>query len=220
MKGTDFPGSRPKTLHRRREVPDGFDDTIRTYLKKDRREKNLNAPVQPQTATGPKRPNRNRLLIAVALIGLAVAALVAVEQIREHPFSPSAPHEPSQALITPPAITPEPPLAGSPTEAKPAEPPPPPVVVNEPDQPVPPPATPRKASPVVPDGTAYLVQAGVFASTANALSLQQKLAKAGIRAKVETRVQLGPYKERREAEQAMAKLKKLGVINAVMVPAR
>jgi len=179
----------------------------------------LNAPVQPQTATGPKRPNRNRLLIAMALIGLAVAALVAVEQIREHPFSPSAPHEPSQALITPPAITPELPLAGSPPEAKPAEPPPPPVVVNEPDQPVSP-APLRKASPVVPDGTVYLVQAGVFASTANALSLQQKLAKAGIRAKVETRVQLGPYKERREAEQAMAKLKKLGVVNAVMVPAR
>ena len=77
----------------------------------------------------------------------------------------------------------------------------------------------RAPSAMLPDSATYLVQAGVFTSTANAQSLQQKLAKAGIRAKVETRVQLGPYKDRREAEQALAKLKKLGV-NAVMVPAR
>jgi DedD protein len=92
-------------------------------------------------------------------------------------------------------------------------------VVNEPDGPVPPGAPPRIAPPATAELASYVVQAGVFASPANARTLQQRLAKAGIRAKVETRVQLGPYKDRREAEQALAKLKKLGV-SAVMVPAR
>ena len=178
----------------------------------------MNAPAQPQTATDPKRPTRNRLLIAAVLIGLAVAGLAAVERFREHPVTPPAPHEPSQALITPPAAAPEPSPATA-SDAMPVEPPPPPVVVNEPDLPPLPIPTSRTVSPALADNAGYLVQAGVFTSSANAQSLQQKLAKAGIRAKVETRVQLGPYKDKREAEQALAKLKKLGV-NAVMVPAR
>jgi len=178
----------------------------------------LNAPAQPQIATDPKRPTRNRLLIAAVLIGLAVAGLAAVEQFRERPATPPAPHEPSQALITPPAAAPEPSTATT-ADARPVEPPPPPVVVNEPDRPPPPIPASRNLLPALADNAGYLVQAGVFSSSANAQSLQQKLAKAGIRAKVETRVQLGPYKDRREAEQALAKLKKLGV-NAVMVPTR
>lgn len=177
----------------------------------------MNAPAQPQTATEPKRPARNRLLLAAILIGLAVAGLAAVERFRDRPVDPPPPHEPSQALIAPPAPAPEAPAVSP--EARPVEPPPPPVVVNEPDRPQPAPTASRTPSPVLPDNATYLVQAGVFTSTANAQSLQQKLAKAGIRAKVETRVQLGPYKDRREAEQALARLKKLGV-NAVMVPAR
>jgi DedD protein len=92
-------------------------------------------------------------------------------------------------------------------------------VVNEPDSPVPLNAPLRLTQPAATEDASYVVQAGVFTSPANARTLQQRLAKAGIRAKVETRVQLGPYKDRREAEQALAKLKKLGV-SAVMVPAR
>lgn len=93
------------------------------------------------------------------------------------------------------------------------------MVVNEPDAPPPPSAKSRTPPDTALDNPAYLVQAGVFTSAANAQSLQQRLAKAGIRAKVETRVQLGPYQNRLEAEQALARLKKLGV-NGVMVPAR
>ena len=61
-----------------------------------------------------------------------------------------------------------------------------------------------------------MVQVGVFMSPANAQTLQQKLLEAGIPAHTETRVQLGPFQDRREAETAVAKVKKLGV-NAVLI---
>lgn len=177
----------------------------------------MTAPANPQPAADPKRRTRHRLLIAVVLIGLAIAGLAVVEQFRDRPERLPAPHEPSQALIAPLPSAPEPSAAAP--QAQPAELPPPPVVVNEPDKLAPLPATTRNLTPPAAESVAYLVQAGVFTSAANARSLQQRLAKAGIRAKMETRVQLGPYKDRREAEQALTKLKKLGV-NAVMVPAR
>jgi cell division protein FtsN len=193
-------------------------DTIRTYRKKDRREKNLTEPTLPPPAADPKRRTRQRLLIAAVLIGLAIAGLAAFEQLREHPGNVPAPHEPSQALISPPSPA-APEASATAAQAQAEEPPPPPVVVNEPDSPEPAATTPRALPPAAAESAAYLIQAGVFTSPDNARSLQQKLAKAGIRAKVETRVQLGPYKDRREAEKDLTKLKKLG-ISAVMVPAR
>lgn len=179
----------------------------------------MTAPASPSPVPDPKRRTRHRLLVAVILIGLAIAGLAVVEQFRDRPVRLPAPHEPSQALITPPFPAPEAATAIAVPQAQPAEPPPPPVVVNDPDSPVPPSAPPRITQPAAAEVASYVVQAGVFSSPANARTLQQRLAKAGIRAKVETRVQLGPYKDRREAEQALAKLKKLGV-SAVMVPAR
>jgi DedD protein len=169
----------------------------------------LSAPAPPPPDLDPKRRTRARFLYPLALIVIAIAALAVFESLRHSEPAPPAPHEPSLALIAPPQ-----PPAAQPPEAP--APPPPPAVVNEPDA-APPASQPARQS--LPDNTAYLVQAGVFTSTANAQALQQRLAKAGVRAKVETRVQLGPYKDRRDAEQALAKLRKLGV-NAVMMPAR
>ena len=178
----------------------------------------MTAPASPPSAADPKRGTRHRLLIAAALIGLAVAGLVAVEQMRERPGTSSPPHEPAQALIAPPPpSTPE--TSAATTQVELAVPPPPPVVVNEADRPVPSVGVPRTLPLAIADSASYFVQAGVFTSPDNARSLQQRLAKAGIRAQVETRVHLGPYKDRREAEQALTKLKKIG-ISAVMVPAR
>lgn len=178
----------------------------------------MTAPASPPPAADPKRGIRRRLLIAAVLIGLAVAGLVAVEQMRERPKTFSPPHEPSQALIAPPPPA-APETSAATSQVQLAHPPPPPVVVNEADRPVPSAGVPRTLPPAITDRASYFVQAGVFTSPDNARSLQQRLAKAGIPAKVETRVHLGPYKDRREAEQALTKLKKLG-ITAVMVPAR
>src|SRR6266404_1596850 len=49
-------------------------------------------------------------------------------------------------------------------------------------------------------------------------ALQQQLVKAGIPAHTETRVQLGPFQDRREAETALAKVKKLGVDAVLVAP--
>jgi DedD protein len=64
---------------------------------------------------------------------------------------------------------------------------------------------------------AFLLQLGVFSSAENAKVLQDRLAKAGIQTYAETRVHVGPFKDKAEAEKARATLKELGV-KAVIVP--
>lgn len=56
----------------------------------------------------------------------------------------------------------------------------------------------------------YQVQLGLFATPENADRLIDDLKKRGIAARTETRVQLGPFRTRAEAEEAMNKLKALG----------
>jgi DedD protein len=57
----------------------------------------------------------------------------------------------------------------------------------------------------------YAVQLGVFTDIENAKQLQAQLAAHGIPSHTETRVQIGPFKSREEADQAREKLKKLGI---------
>jgi len=57
----------------------------------------------------------------------------------------------------------------------------------------------------------YAVQLGVFTDIDNAKQLQSKLAEHGIPSHTETRVQIGPFKSREEADRAREKLKKLGI---------
>jgi DedD protein len=49
--------------------------------------------------------------------------------------------------------------------------------------------------------------------------LREKLQKAGIKAYTETRLHVGPFKDRAEAEQALVRLRELGV-KGVVVPQR
>jgi DedD protein len=167
-----------------------------------------------------QRANR-RLLAALLLIGVAIGGLALMERWRQRPAIIPPPHEPSQALIAPPS--PESPAESAEAD-HPVQPPPPPQVVNNetlaaPAKQLPPASARIAAKPAPATGTAYVVQVGVFMSPANAQALQQQLIKAGIPAHTETRVQLGPFQNRREAETALAKVKKLGV-NAVLVAPR
>jgi DedD protein len=61
-----------------------------------------------------------------------------------------------------------------------------------------------------------MIQVGVFTSPANAQALQKQLQRAGIEAHLETRVQLGPFEDKRDADKALSRARKLG-INAVLV---
>lgn len=63
---------------------------------------------------------------------------------------------------------------------------------------------------------AFEVQLGVFSDPENAKQLQTRLQEHGIPSHSETRVQLGPFKDRAEADRAREKLKALG-IQAVVV---
>ncbi|WP_024303684.1 SPOR domain-containing protein [Pseudogulbenkiania sp. MAI-1] len=71
------------------------------------------------------------------------------------------------------------------------------------------PAPVGKAKPV---GTSlgYKVQLGLFSSLTNAQKLVETLKAHGIEAHTETRVHVGPFRTRAEAEEAMSKLRQLG----------
>jgi DedD protein len=185
-------------------------------------------PTQPSKPAAPppqetKSPAGRRLIGAVVLIGLAIGGLALVDRFRDRPAGLTPSHEPAQALITTPAPEPAiPPVNPAPA----VTPPPPPQVVNNETLSPPPRATVPQAVETAPTeratlapGKAYLIQVGVFTSPANAQALQKQLQHAGMDAHLETRVQLGPFKDKQEADKALARARKLG-INAVLVSAR
>lgn len=87
----------------------------------------------------------------------------------------------------------------------------------------PPPAAPAQPAlqpiPARPLASGYLVQAGVFSSTKAAEELHAKLTLNGIPSTLETRVQIGPFKSRAEADAARQKLKALGIEGMMIPPA-
>ncbi len=64
----------------------------------------------------------------------------------------------------------------------------------------------------------FLLQAGVFSSVQHAEELSSRLNQSGVRATLETRVQVGPFRTRQEAEAAQAKLRQLGVETIIVPP--
>ncbi len=102
--------------------------------------------------------------------------------------------------------------------------PPPPRVSNHygmppaPSQPVQKPtlASPNPAPAL--DGASFAVQLGVFSDPAHAQEMVDTLNKKGIHARMEIRVQVGPFLNRQEAEKAQAELRKLG-LNGLVAPA-
>ncbi len=63
----------------------------------------------------------------------------------------------------------------------------------------------------------FLVQVGVFSNHVNAEELVTRLQAAGIPAQIESRVQVGPFASRAEADAARAKLKGLGIDDGLLV---
>jgi DedD protein len=181
---------------------------------------NPNQPPLPEDHSHSRTVRK--LIIATALIGLAVAGLAAVDRLREPSARLAPSHEPAQALIA----TPVPPATDSAAQsAQQSVAPPPPQVAND-DLREPalraPDTVPSTQSSVRPRKTpsqgVYIVQAGTFKSTANAQALQKQLQRAGIPARLETRVQLGPFKNRRDADTALARAKKLGIAAVLIGP--
>jgi DedD protein len=141
------------------------------------------------------------------------ATVPAVDEKLEAPAAPMSTELPS---------TPIPHAGGSAvTEA-----PPPPKVSNAPKA-LPPVTTPTTHSsppslaaqvPTSASGEHFVVQLGVFSSPRHAFELIEKLKRQGVTAHMETRVQLGPFANREEAERAQERMRKLG-LQGLVTPA-
>lgn len=79
------------------------------------------------------------------------------------------------------------------------------------------PPAPAPARPLTP-GQGYLVQMGVFSNIANAEELKVRLDRAGIPAHIEARVQVGPFRNKAEAEAAQKKLADMGLSGLLLSP--
>lgn len=64
----------------------------------------------------------------------------------------------------------------------------------------------------------FVLRAGVFTNAQRAEELHAKLTLSGVPSTVESRVQVGPFRTRQEAEAAQAKLKELGVETILLPP--
>jgi DedD protein len=79
-------------------------------------------------------------------------------------------------------------------------------------------ALPSRQSPALPQPLpGYTLQAGVFTDPRRAEEIHTRLAQEGIPVTLETRVLVGPFKNRNEAESARAKMKAMG-IDALLMP--
>lgn len=74
--------------------------------------------------------------------------------------------------------------------------------------------------PTTPAKDGYLLQLGVFGNPINAGTLQAELAAKGVPARVESRVVLGPFPDRKALEAAQRRLKRDQGRDAVVVPPR
>jgi len=72
--------------------------------------------------------------------------------------------------------------------------------------------------PEQPPAKGFVVQVGVFSTPEHARALQAKLAEKGIQSSIETRVVVGPFKDRAEADAVTKQLKDLGLQGVVIAP--
>lgn len=79
-----------------------------------------------------------------------------------------------------------------------------------------PPTAPKAAE--QPSVKGFVVQVGVFSTPEHARALQAKLADKGIQSSIETRVVVGPFKDRAEADAVTKQLKDLGLQGVVIAP--
>jgi len=200
-----------------------------------------NAPAETENV---KKKALARLAIAATVTLVALGGLWWLDQSGDEPAK-AKPASPAPIIAAPaPIVEPSPPAAGTePTvaqeaaaDAAPQEPPPPPQpgipvrpakpsVEAAPAAPTKPDAVTKAPSPVAsrpilanaepPSGRGFVVQLGVFTNPGNAQDLVERLRKQGIRAYTETRVHVGPFMNRAEADKAQAELRRMGISGVV-----
>lgn len=150
------------------------------------------------------------------------AKTVAAEPERtETPLAPMPADKPMKAAkpVTPPATARQAAVKPTPLVAAPVKPEPKQElarVIPEKTAPAHAPAS-RPLTQAAESAKRFLVQVGVFSNHTNAEELVTKLQQAGIPAQIESRVQVGPFASRVEADAARAKLKTLGIDDGMLV---
>lgn len=135
----------------------------------------------------------------------------AQQVVPQAPAVPAAP-APAEAAVRP-ATAPQP-LAPAAVTVPPA--------AKAPAAPASPAAPSTPAAPAAPaEGQAgYALQVGVFATPAQAAALQARLSAEGIPSRLETRVVVGPFADRRDALAAQARLRDKGFSAGELIPFR
>jgi len=131
--------------------------------------------------------------------------------------APAVPAAPAPAVPAAPSVHPAmapQPLAPAAVSA--------PLAAKVPAAPASPAVTPTSAAPAAPaEGPAsYALQVGVFATPAQAAALQARLSAEGIPSRLETRVVVGPFADRRDALAAQARLRDKGFSAGELIPFR
>lgn len=152
--------------------------------------------------------------------------VVAAEPAAEPARVPAATNRSAARTATPakePAVVPEmtsaPPIAPTPVDQPSRKPAPPTARVIESV----PASSPAPLAPVTPAGaprlfSGFVLQAGVFTSAQRAEELHAKLTLSGVPSQIETRVQVGPFRTRKEAAEAQARLHELGIDTILVAP--
>ena len=161
------------------------------------------APAEPEVTSAPVEKNAPRIdtppppeVAARPSLPRTPAALARAAS-PSSATAPSAPTKLAEASAAPAATTPE---ASARAES----------VAPAPVAPVPS-APPRLFS-------GYALQAGVFSDPRRAEELQARLMQEGVPVTIESRVQVGPFKTKAEAEAARSKLTALGVDTVLLPP--
>jgi DedD protein len=184
---------------------------------------NLTAPPAPEKAEAPAEPPPPPLVETHQPAVVEAKPEAVVEKRPKFPLTVETgkkPVTPSPAAVPSPTPAPEATTAPSnilpaqrsttPAEPSPAK----PAARIVEAKPAPAVTTPPAVSRLF---SGFLLQAGVFSSVQRAEELHARLTLSGVPSTLETRVQVGPFKTKQEAEAAQAKLKELGV-ETILVP--
>ncbi len=140
----------------------------------------------------------------------------AAHPVQQHatPASPAPRSNPAPAVAIPQAARTSTPTVSRPQADTAAQ----PAAVREPVMPAPAPAA--EAPKARPSGSSlgYNVQLGLFSNMGNAQKMVEELRSKGIEVHTETRLHLGPFRSRAEAEESQAKLRSLGYA-PLLIPA-
>ncbi|MDQ8022697.1 MAG: SPOR domain-containing protein [Moraxellaceae bacterium] len=151
----------------------------------------------PEASAPPLPPASSAPVVAEESADPAVGSMLGVP-------APPAGARPTSAPPAPPAATATPAKPAAPAESS--------RLVLQSAPPAPRPARPAEEG--------FTLQVGVFASHSNAQELYDRLKSNGIPSQLETRVSVGPFKTREEAQAAQQKLARLGVERGIVVPPR